>query len=150
MNTTENFLNEISIQYNKKLFSRLKIKASVDVEQVARQIYAVTDSQIEVKEYFFIILLNRANDVLGYTKLSEGGIVGTIVDTRIVFAVALKSLATGIILVHNHPSGNLSPSQTDIQLTRKFRDVGELLDISVLDHIILTIDSYYSFSDNGL
>jgi len=150
MKKTDNFLNEIHIQYNKKLFSSTCIKTSSDVHLVAKEIFSNTDSQIELKEYFFVILLNRTNNVIGYTKLSEGGITSTIVDSRIAFATALKGLATGLILIHNHPSGNLKPSGEDIQLTNRFRKIGELLDISILDHLILTSVDYYSFADNGL
>jgi len=150
METANNYLNEITIQYSKKLFGNTSVKTSTNAEFIAREIYAITESQIEVKEYFFILLLNRANEVLGYVKLSEGGINATLVDTRLAFASALKGLATGIILLHNHPSGNANPSETDIQLTRKFRSLGELHDIMIHDHIILTTAGYYSFTDNGL
>jgi len=150
MKAVNNYLNEITIQYSKKSFGNTSVKTSSDAEIMSREIYSITESQIEVKEYFFILLLNRANEVLGYVKLSEGGICGTFVDTRLAFASVLKGLATGIILLHNHPSGNANPSETDIQLTRKFRSIGELLDIAILDHIILTATGYYSFADNGM
>lgn len=150
MKAATNYLNEITIQYEKKLFGNFAVKTSKDAEIIAREIYAITGSKIEVKEYFFILLINRAHGVLGFVKLSEGGICGTLVDTRLAFASALKGLATGIILLHNHPSGNVNPSETDIQLTRKFRKIGELHDIAILDHIIITATGYYSFEDNGV
>jgi DNA repair protein RadC len=150
MKTRTNFINELTINYNKKLFCSKKIYTSCDAERVIREIYSTSNSTIEVKEYFFIILLNRANEVIGYHKLSEGGICSTVVDLRLAFASALKSLALSMILVHNHPSGNLKPSDDDIKLTKKFVEAGKLLDITVFDHIIITANSYYSFCDEGL
>ena len=149
MKTTSTYLNELSITYNKKLFSNTSINNSNTTARLIREIYEQTSSEIELKEYFFIILLNRANEVIGYHKLSEGGICATLVDIRIAFATALKSLAVGMIMVHNHPSGNLKPSEQDLKLTRDFKAAGELLDVKVFDHIILTSDSYYSFIDEG-
>ncbi len=87
----------------------------------------------------------------GIYQLSSGGITGTVVDIRLLFAVVLKSISVGIILCHNHPSGKLKPSETDIQITRKIKNASEYLDIKLLDHLILTPDgSYFSFADNGL
>jgi DNA repair protein RadC len=149
MKTTTTYLNELSITYNKKLFSNTSINNSNTTERLIREIYEQTSSEIELKEYFFIILLNRANEVIGYHKLSEGGICATLVDIRIAFATALKSLAVGMIMVHNHPSGNLKPSEQDLKLTRDFKAAGELLEVKVFDHIILTSNSYYSFIDEG-
>lgn len=149
MKTTNTYLNELSITYNKKLFSNTSINNSNTTERLIREIYEQTSSEIELKEYFFIILLNRANEVIGYHKLSEGGICATLVDIRIAFATALKSLAVGMIMVHNHPSGNLKPSEQDLKLTRDFKVAGELLEVKVFDHIILTSNSYYSFIDEG-
>ena len=150
MKSQANFINELTINYNKKLFCSKKINSSHDSERVAREIYSISNSSIEVKEYFFIILLNRANEVIGYHKLSEGGISSTVVDLRLAFASALKSLAVSIILIHNHPSGNCNPSEQDINLTQKFVNAGKLLEIVVFDHIIITANSFYSFCDDGL
>jgi len=150
MKTNETYLNELSITYNKKLFSDITIKNSNTTELVVREIYKQTSSEIELKEYFFIILLNRANEVIGYHKISEGGICATLVDIRIAFAIALKSLAVGMILTHNHPSGNKKPSEQDIKLTKDFRKAGDLLDIKVFDHIIITATGYCSLLDDGL
>ena len=150
MKTNETYLNELSITYNKKLFSDITIKNSNTTELLIKEIYKQTSSEIELKEYFFIILLNRANEVIGYHKISEGGICATLVDIRIAFAIALKSLAVGMILTHNHPSGNLKPSEQDIKLTKDFGKAGDLLDIKVFDHIIITANSYCSLLDEGL
>lgn len=101
-------------------------------------------------EEFWIVLLNRANRVTGKVKISSGGVSGTVVDAKIVFRKALEERATSIILCHNHPSGNLRPSQADIDLTKKLRNAGQNLDISVLDHLIISEKGYFSFADEGL
>ena len=101
-------------------------------------------------EEFWIIYLNNSNKVITKSQLSKGGITGTMVDTRLVFKNALESGATAIILAHNHPSGTLSPSDADKEITKKLKKAGESLDIKVLDHLIVTQNSYYSFLDEGL
>ncbi|MDX1762220.1 MAG: DNA repair protein RadC [Christiangramia sp.] len=101
-------------------------------------------------EEFWILYLNNSNKVIQELPLSKGGITGTLVDVRLAFKQALHLGATALILVHNHPSGNLNPSAADKQLTQKFRTAGESLDIKVLDHIIITENSYFSFADEGL
>ena len=97
-----------------------------------------------------ILLLNRANKVLGICPISMGGVSGTVVDPKVVFVAAIKAGASGLIIAHNHPSGNLKPSQQDLHLTRKLREGGRLLDIEVLDHLIVTEEGYYSFADEGV
>jgi len=101
-------------------------------------------------EEFWVLLLNRANRVIKSVQVSQGGVSGTVADPRIIFKSALEELASGIILAHNHPSGNLTASQADIQLTRKLKDGARLLDVQVLDHLILAGQKYYSFADEGL
>jgi DNA repair protein RadC len=101
-------------------------------------------------ESFCILLLNRANKVLKILRISDGGITGTVVDQRKVFKIALDSNATSIILGHNHPSGQLTPSKADIDLTKKMKDAGITLDLPVIDHIIVGDGNYYSFADEGL
>ena len=101
-------------------------------------------------EEFWILYLNNSNKVIQELPLSKGGITGTLVDIRIAYKQALQLGATATILVHNHPSGNLNPSSADKQLTQKFKTAGESLDIKVLDHIIVTEKSYFSFADEGL
>jgi len=100
-------------------------------------------------EEFYIILLNRANEVLSVNKVSEGGVSGTAVDAKKIFKIAIDKKASGIILSHNHPSGNLNPSPQDKDLTKKIVSSGKLLDINVLDHIIVGNGKYYSFADDG-
>jgi len=101
-------------------------------------------------ESFCILLLNRANKVLKTIKISDGGITGTVVDLRKVFKMALDNNATSIILGHNHPSGQITPSEADIQLTKKIKEAGVMLDLPVLDHIIVGDGNYYSFADEGI
>jgi DNA repair protein RadC len=101
-------------------------------------------------EEFWIVLLSRSNKVLSQHLISKGGQAGTIADPKIIFQTALENHAASLILSHNHPSGNLKPSQADINLTKKLKDAGQLLDIGVLDHVIFTDTSYFSFADEGL
>lgn len=100
-------------------------------------------------EEFWMLTLNRKNAVIAEHRISEGGITATIVDQRKLFRIALDDKCTGIILFHNHPSGNVYPSDSDNQLTRKLKEAGNLLDINVLDHLILAQSSYYSYADEG-
>jgi DNA repair protein RadC len=101
-------------------------------------------------EEFWIVLLNRANRVIKKSQISQGGVAGTVADPKIIFKLALEELASGIILAHNHPSGNLTASQADLDLTKKIKDAGKLLEIQVLDHIIVAAQKYFSFADEGL
>lgn len=101
-------------------------------------------------EAFWIILLNRANRVIKKLQVSQGGVAGTVADPKIIFKAAVDELASGIILAHNHPSGNLTASQADIDLTKKLKESGKLLDIQVLDHVIIAGKTYFSFADEGL
>lgn len=119
-------------------------------EQAYQVLYHFFDEHMECYEAFRIILLDRRNGCKGVLTVGQGGVAGTTADPKIIFAAAVKSLACGIILAHNHPSGQLKPSEADIQLTRKLVAGGKLLDICVLDHIILTKTSFYSFADNGM
>ncbi|HEY0107991.1 MAG TPA: DNA repair protein RadC, partial [Fibrella sp.] len=101
-------------------------------------------------EEFWVLLLNRANEVMRPIQISAGGVSGTVADPRLIFKVGLEYLASGVILAHNHPSGNLTPSQADKDLTRKLKEAGRFLDIPVLDHLIVTDRTYLSFADEGI
>lgn len=101
-------------------------------------------------EEFWLILLKRNNEVIRKEMLSKGGLSGTVVDTKIIFKRTLEESASSIILAHNHPSGNLKPSQEDVQITKRIREAGKALDISVLDHLILAGQSFYSFADENM
>ena len=139
---------QLSYKSNVKPSERPKITGSRDAYQVLKESW--DDSKIELVEQFKVLLTNRANKVLGILEVSTGGIAGTVADPKIIFVAALKGGATGIILSHNHPSGNLNPSQADIDLTKKIKEGGKLLEIQLLDHIIMTSENYYSFADEGL
>lgn len=101
-------------------------------------------------EEFWLLLISRASKVIAKELVSKGGLSGTVADPKIIFHMALQHQASGIILIHNHPSGNLKPSQLDIDLTKKIAAAGRMLDINVLDHLIITDSSYFSFADEGL
>jgi DNA repair protein RadC len=142
--------SEIKLVYKSKVdpTHRPKIGGSSDAVQVLRLHW--DKSIIELCEQFKILLLNRANRVLGVVEISTGGIAGTVADPKLIFGAAVKAAACGIILAHNHPSGNCSASANDLDLTKKIKEGGKLLDISVLDHVILTREKYFSFADEGL
>ncbi len=144
-------VNEISIRYNGKIkiAQAPKISSSNHAFNILYQSW--DQDCIGVQEQFRVMLLNNSNRVKGIYLLSSGGITATLVDIRILFAVVLKSLTTGIILCHNHPSGNLIPSNADKQITQKIKQAGDLLDVKLLDHLIITPDqTYFSFADEGL
>ena len=105
---------------------------------------------IELKEHFKVLLLNRANRVLGVYEVSSGGMAGTVVDPKLIFGIALKAGASYLVLSHNHPSGNLKPSTEDINITKKLEAAGKLLDLLIIDHLIVTSTGYLSFQDEGL
>ncbi|GAA4828465.1 RadC family protein [Algivirga pacifica] len=124
--------------------NRIKIENS----QVVYELMAPQLLYLQHEE-FWIILLNRSNEVLHQVQLSIGGVAGTIADPKLIFKYALDRLASSIILVHNHPSGNVQPSAADKMLTQKVKQAGAFLDINVLDHLILGEGRYYSFADEG-
>ncbi|GAB3271516.1 DNA repair protein RadC [Larkinella harenae] len=101
-------------------------------------------------EEFWILLLNRANEVIRPVQISSGGVSGTVADPKLIFKHAIDQLASSVILIHNHPSGNLTASQADRDLTRKLKEAGKILDIPVLDHLIFTDQAYLSFADEGM
>lgn len=122
-----------------------KISSSKDVFE-----YFTANLSDNQYEEFWILLLSRANKIIKKVMISEGGISGTVADPKRIFKTAIELNASSIILCHNHPSGNLKPSEADIKLTKKLKEAGVLLDISVLDHIIIGEESFYSFADEGL
>ncbi|MBN8666117.1 MAG: JAB domain-containing protein [Chitinophagales bacterium] len=140
---------EIKVSYTPKKECGPPITQSQDAEKIFREFF--DHDTIGLQEQFYAMYLNRANQVIGVYKLSLGGITGTVVDPRLILLVALKSAATGIILAHNHPSGNLKASQPDINLTEKVKEAANLMDIKVLDHLILAPKegAYISFADDG-
>lgn len=122
------------------------VTSSIDAERVARSIFQQTD----IYEEMYILLLNRANKVIGHALISQGGTTGTVCDLKLIAFYAVNSLASGVIMVHNHPSGNPQPSGPDIQITKKVRDALRLLEVNLLDHLILTHDRCLSMQDEYL
>ncbi|HEY5590245.1 MAG TPA: JAB domain-containing protein [Paludibacter sp.] len=141
-------LAEIEIIYRPKIkASELsKVITSADAYDVLKDVFP----SLDYREYFYILCLNRNNKVLGYCQISAGGLNGTVADVRMIMQTALKSNSCSVILSHCHPSGNLIPSEADKDLTRKIKEAGKVLDIAVLDHLILTSETYFSFADEGL
>lgn len=127
-------------------FPAVKITSSKDSADFIRQFYG---DDLEIFESMFILCLNQAQKTTGYAKISQGGIAGTVVDIRLIAKYAIENLAVSVIMAHNHPSGNFNPSQADISITEKCKKGLRLLDITLLDHIILTVDSHYSLQDNS-
>jgi len=140
---------EISISYEPKIKRSLlpTLKTSQESYQLLMESWNM--KTINLMEEFKIIYMNRASRVLGIHHLSSGSIVGTVVDIRLIFATALKCLATKIIICHNHPSGNLSPSKADISITQNIAHAGKILQIELLDHLIISEEGYFSFCDQG-
>lgn len=145
-----NHVNEITLNYKRRILELNSISNSLSAFKIATSIYQKSQANIDLKEFFFVLFLNQSNKLIGYTKVGEGGINTVNVDARLVFAPALKALASGIVLIHNHPSGGLKPSHADRMLTKDFKEAGRILQIKVLDHLIITSDGYYSFMDEGL
>jgi len=127
-----------------EVFAKAKISTSRDAYDILHAVLGDLPY-----EEFWMLILNKANKVIRKIKISEGGISGTVVDPKKIFKISLDFHASSIILGHNHPSGNLQPSEADIKITKKLKDSGILLDISVLDHLIIGDDRYYSFADEG-
>ncbi|AJA67370.1 RadC-like protein [Myroides sp. A21] len=142
--------SEIKLIYKSKVKAseRPRIDSSYSAFEVALK--AWDENKIELLEQFKVLMLSNNNRVLGVLEISSGGITGTIVDLRLIFAALLKAKATAFILVHNHPSGKLQPSDADRQITQKIKQASQILDIALLDHLIITSESYYSFADEGV
>lgn len=140
-------LAEIKVSYTNQNTHRQKVLHSKAIYDAV--LLTWNSETIEYIEEAKIILLNRANEILGVYELSKGGISGTVVDIRVILGVALNCNASSLVLIHNHPSGNLQPSEPDKGITKKLRDACKLLDLVLLDHLIISRDSYYSFADNG-
>lgn len=147
MKTYKKQMSRFRIIADKSDFKATKISSSEDAHIIIKQFY---DDDIEIYESFFLLLLNRANNTIGFVKISQGGTVGRVVDPKLIAKYAIDGLASSVILAHNHPSGNTNPSEADREATKKIKEGLKLFDISVLDHIILTADSHFSFADNRI
>jgi DNA repair protein RadC len=122
-----------------------QIKCSADVFNLLQPVM-----EDIAHEEFWILFLNRSNKVISRLKISQGGVSGTVTDVRIIMKKAVENLASGIIVCHNHPSGNLTPSESDNKITQKIKEAGNLMDVQLLDHLIISGKDYYSYADNGM
>ena len=148
MRKTLHGVSEIEISYRPAIGTKPEVTSSSDAYLILKEYYS--EKQIALKEYFVVMYLNQANRVIGVQKLSIGGLTSAIADVRLLFGTALKILATGLVISHNHPSGNTRPSLQDRNLTKQVKEAGKLLDIKLLDHLILTPDEkYISMADMG-
>lgn len=138
---------EFTLNAKKCDFPIVKIRCSKDAADFAKKMYS---NDINIYESAYIIMINQAGNTIGFAKISQGGISSTMIDVRLVAKYSIEALATGVILVHNHPSGNLNPSVEDSNITSRLKKALELLNIRLFDSIIIAdSDNYYSFSDEG-
>jgi len=139
---------ELTIKESRDLnFKTVEISSSQEAADYIRQFY---HEDISIYESFFLLMLNQDNETIAYAKISQGGVAGTVADPKIIAKYAVDCLAPAVILAHNHPSGAMYPSDGDRRITDKIKNGLSLLDITVLDHVILTPNGkYYSFADNG-
>ena len=147
MKTNDNNIAEVKLKYSSKVSAsdRPQVRCSTHALELFRESW--DKETIELYEECKLMLLNRANKVLGIAQISQGGISGTVTDIRIILQYALKANASGIILCHNHPSGNMDPSESDIKISSKLKEAATIHDITLLDHLIITNDGYYSMAD---
>lgn len=141
-----NEICEIEVVYKRPLVSEMwKIKSNEDIVYVFRKL--ISDDKIDFKEFFMVAFLNRNNHVLGVSTISMGSTHASFVNVKEILILAIKTNSSGIILCHNHPSGSLVPSESDIAITKKIKEVCGFCDITLLDHVILTSEGYKSFID---
>lgn len=140
-------IKEYSLTYKRKNVDIENLSSSNVVDSIARNIFK---DFMNIYECFYVFLLDHQNNIKGFVKISQGGVTGCNVDIRLIAKYAIEALATKVILVHNHPSGTLAPSREDKTITQNVSKALELFDIKVIDHLILTENGYYSFSDEGL
>ena len=138
---------EITLKYKSSGVKKTKITNSQDIYELFKQMY--DSDTLEYFESSIVIYLNRANNSIGWQKISQGGLSGTVIDIRIVLGTALKCGASSIIISHNHPSGNLFPSDADDKLTKQIFEASKIMEIQLLDHLIITSEGYYSYADQG-
>ena len=149
MKQTKDRVAEIQVSYLPTTNKKPVVKTAFDAFIELIEFFPL--DTISLHERFVAMYLNRSNRVLGVYELSKGGITGTVVDLRLLLAVALKTASTGVILAHNHPSGNLKPSNSDRDITERVKEACKLFDIKLLDHLILSPNnSYFSFVDEGI
>jgi DNA repair protein RadC len=137
---------KLKSELNEGYFNSVKITSSAES---ANYIRAFFQDSITIYESVFLLMLNRANNTIAYSKIGQGGVSGTVLDPKIVLKFAIDTLASNIIIAHNHPSGQLYPSSQDDAITTRIKNACNLIDVNLLDHIILTENNYYSYADNN-
>lgn len=142
-------LSEVQAIYKPtyKMSEKPVISSSREIYNILMQVW--DQDTIQYLEYFYLILLNRANRVLGISPIAKGGVSGVVVDPKVIFTTALLTNSSAIVIAHNHPSGNLKPSEADISVTKKVHQAAQLLDMQLIDHLIVTTQGYVSFADEG-
>ena len=151
MKQSENNISEVRLVYRTKVKAsdRLQVKCSKDAYDIFMENWDL--DSIEHIEEFKLMLLTRSNKVLGIASISKGGISGTVTDVRVILQYAIKANASVIIICHNHPSGNVQPSESDMKITRKIKESGNVMDVQLLDHLIIVPEGrYYSMADEGV
>lgn len=141
---------EIELIYKPAISDKPEIKSCLDAYNIIKNCFS--ENTISLKEQMIVLYMNQAQRVVGTYKLSDGGITATVCDIRLVLSIALKCMATNFIIGHNHPSGNLQPSKQEIAMTLKLKEAGQLMDIKLMDHLIVSPfeGKYFSFADEGL
>lgn len=143
-------ISEVQLSYTPK-FKRSELPIISEARDAYHILLEHWDlNTINLIEHFYVLLLSRSNKLLGIYEVSKGGFAGTVVDPKIIFIAALKGCASSLILAHNHPSGNLKPSQSDISITKRLIEAGHILDLPVVDHLIVAEDGFLSFAEEGL
>lgn len=153
METSKNIfweVSEVELVYKSRIKAADRPKVNTSAKAYEIFLHTWNMDKIELLEQFKILLLDRSGKVLGICEISTGGISSTIVDPKLIFVTALKAHASSLILCHNHPSGNLKPSEEDISLTKKLEQAGTFLDMPIIEHLIISAEGYYSFTDEGL
>jgi len=146
--TISPLLAEVELSYKTKIKPSQRPQLN-DSKKVYDYLLDVWTGNIEYFEEFVVVFLNRHNKALGWKKISQGGVAGTVVDVKLILQGAILANASGIVLAHNHPSGNTRPSEGDLALTKKIQAACKFMDINIIDHIIVTTENYYSFADEG-
>jgi DNA repair protein RadC len=148
MKTYMSNLPEITLKLKKGEELKCKIMNSKDAADLFRKVW--DNDSLLIYESMLCIFLNRQNNTIGWFKISQGGLSGTMVDNKLILATALKCLASGVIICHNHPSGNLNPSEADTNVTKRLSEACKLMDMQLIDSVILTEETYFSYADEGL
>lgn len=151
MNIETSTMPEITLNYRSSSAERIQLKSSIEVYKHIKKIRSIfNDDTMDLHETCIVIYFNRKLESIGWIIISQGGLSGTVVDPKLVFSTALKCAASGLIMAHNHPSGNNSPSNEDITICKQIKNAAEFFNLQLVDNLIITRNEYYSFGDNGI